>query len=128
MEEKLIRILIADDHPVVREGLSGMLARNPDFEVVGMAGDGETAVQLNFSLDPDVTLMDLQMPVLDGVGAIKAIQKERPGAHVLVLTTYDNDADIVRAVEAGATGYLLKDLPREELYRAIRAAAQHGRA
>jgi DNA-binding NarL/FixJ family response regulator len=117
-----IRILITDDHPVVREGLAGMLAEQPDFEVVGMAADGEAAVTLHRTLTPDVTLMDLQMPGLDGVGAIKAIQAQHPAAHILVLTTYA-DADILRAIEAGATGYLLKDAPREELFRAIRATA-----
>jgi DNA-binding NarL/FixJ family response regulator len=119
-----IRILIVDDHPVVREGLAGMLVGQPDFELAGMAGDGETAVQLCLSLQPDVTLMDLQMPVLDGVGAIAAIKKERPQANILVLTTYDSDADIVRAIEAGATGYLLKDTPRNDLFQAVRAAAR----
>jgi DNA-binding NarL/FixJ family response regulator len=119
-----IRILIADDHPVVREGLAGMLAGQSDFEVVGLAADGDTAVTMHHSLSPDVTLMDLRMPVLDGVGAIEAIKTRQPSANVLVLTTYDSDADIVRAVEAGATGYLLKDTPREELFRAIRAAAR----
>lgn len=119
----LIRILIADDHPVVREGLAGMLAGQPDFEVVGEAAGGDTAVALHQDLSPDVTLMDLQMPGLDGVGAIEAIKARRPKARILVLTTYDSDADILRAVEAGATGYLLKDAPREELFRAIRAAA-----
>ena len=119
-----IRILITDDHPVVREGLAGMLAGQPDFEVVGMAGDGETAVRLYESLAPDVALMDLQMPGLDGVGAIEKIKAGQPDAHILVLTTYDSDADILRAIEAGATGYLLKDTPREELFRAIRAAAK----
>lgn len=120
----LIRILITDDHPVVREGLAGMLAGQPDFEVVGMAEDGEAAVRLHASLSPNVTLMDLQMPGLDGVGAIEAIKIQQPSAHILVLTTYDSDADILRAIEAGATGYLLKDTPREELFRAIRTAAQ----
>lgn len=119
-----IRILIADDHPVVREGLAGMLAGQADFEVVGLAADGPTAVTLTLSLSPDVTLMDLRMPGLDGVGAIEAIKKVTPTAHILVLTTYDSDADIVRAIEAGATGYLLKDAPREELFRAIRAVAR----
>lgn len=119
-----IRILITDDHPVVREGLAGMLAGQPDFEVVGMAADGDTAITLHYSLSPDVTLMDLRMPGLDGVDAIEAIKAQRPSAQILVLTTYDSDADIVRAIEAGATGYLLKDTPREELFRAIRAAAK----
>jgi DNA-binding NarL/FixJ family response regulator len=120
---KLIRILIADDHPVVREGLAGMLAGQSDFEVIGMVEDGNTAVALYHELSPDVTLMDLQMPDLDGVGAIEAIKVDNPSANILVLTTYDSDTDILRAIEAGATGYLLKDTPREELFRAIRAAA-----
>lgn len=118
-----IRILIADDHPVVREGLAGMLAGQSDFEVVGVAADGDAAVTLYDDLSPDITLMDLRMPGLDGVGAIEAIKTQNPLAHILVLTTYDSDADILRAVEAGATGYLLKDTPREELFRALRAAA-----
>ena len=119
-----IRILITDDHPVVLEGLSGMLAGQSDFEVIGLAADGDTAVQLHGALAPDVTLMDLRMPGLDGVGAIKAIKAHRPSSRIIVLTTYDSDADILRAIEAGATGYLLKDAPREELFCAIRAAAR----
>jgi len=114
-----IRILITDDHPVVREGLSGMLAGQSDFEVIGLAADGNTAVKMHDSLAPDVTLMDLQMPGLDGVGAIKAIKAQQPSSRIIVLTTYNSDADILRAIEAGATGYLLKDL-----FRAIRAAAR----
>lgn len=121
---EMIRILVIDDHPVVREGISGMLAGQPDFDVVGMAADGETAVTLHESLEPDVTLMDLRMPGLDGVGAIEAIRARQPAANILVLTTYDSDADILRAIEAGATGYLLKDTPRDDLFRAIRAAAR----
>jgi DNA-binding NarL/FixJ family response regulator len=119
-----IRILITDDHPVVREGLSGMLAGQSDFEVIGLAADGDTAVKMHDSLAPDVTLMDLRMPGLDGVGAIKAIKAQQPSSRIIVLTTYNSDADILRAIEAGATGYLLKDAPREELFRAIRAAAR----
>lgn len=119
-----IRIVIADDHPVVREGLSGMLAGQPDFEVVGLAEDGDAAVKMHAAHAPDVTLMDLRMPVLDGVGAIKAINAQQPSARIIVLTTYDSDGDILRAIEAGANGYLLKDAPREELFRAIRAAAK----
>lgn len=118
-----IRILIADDHPVVREGLAGMLAGQSDFEVIGLVTDGNLAVKRHNELSPDVTLMDLQMPGLDGVGAIEAIKADNPSAHILVLTTYDSDVDILRAIEAGATGYLLKDTPREELFRAIRATA-----
>lgn len=118
-----IQILIADDHPVVREGLTGMLAGQADFEVVAAVPDGEAAIQAFKQLSPDVVLMDLRMPNVDGVGAIQAIKKNHPTAHIIVLTTYDSDADIVRAIEAGATGYLLKDTPREDLFRAIRAAA-----
>ena len=119
-----IRILIIDDHPVVREGLAGMLAGQPDFAVVGEAKDGAEAVAMDAQLQPDVLLMDLRMPGMDGVAAIEAVRAKRPSANILVLTTYDSDADIVRAIEAGATGYLLKDTPREELFRAIRATAK----
>lgn len=119
----MIRILIADDHPVVRDGLRGMLASQPDLQVVGEAEDGTAAVRLAAELAPDVIMMDLRMPVLDGAAAIRQIRAQRPGAHILVLTTYDTDADILPAIEAGATGYLLKDAPRAELFRAIRATA-----
>ena len=119
-----IRIIIIDDHPVVREGLRGMLASQPDFEVVSEAADGAAGVELIATLQPDVTLMDLRMPGLDGVGAIEAIRRRGLQARVLVLTTFDSDTDIVRAIQAGATGYLLKDTPRDELFRAIRATAQ----
>jgi DNA-binding NarL/FixJ family response regulator len=119
-----IRILIVDDHPVVRDGLKGMLAGMPEFQVVGEAADGAQAVTLTGQLAPQVVLMDLRMPVMDGVEAISRIHARQPGVYTLVLTTYDTDADILRAIEAGATGYILKDAPREELYRAIRATAQ----
>ena len=118
-----IRILIADDHPVVRSGLESMLAKQPDFEVVGEAEDGAEAVRLAKELSPDVILMDLRMPEMDGAAATGKISKDHPETRVLVLTTYDTDADILRAVEAGATGYLLKDAPREELYEAVRSTA-----
>jgi DNA-binding NarL/FixJ family response regulator len=119
-----IRVLLVDDHPVVRSGLAGLLAAEPDLEVVGEAGDGAAAVDAAAALRPDVVLMDLRMPVLDGAGATERIRATCPGTAVLVLTTYDTDGDIVRAVEAGATGYLLKDAPRAELVDAVRAAAR----
>ena len=119
-----IRLLIADDHPVVRAGLRGILDNQPDFEVVGEAADGAEAVALTGRLLPDVVLMDLRMPKMGGVEAIGRIKADHPQVHVLVLTTYDSDADILPAIETGATGYLLKDTPREELFEAIRAAAQ----
>jgi DNA-binding NarL/FixJ family response regulator len=119
-----IRLLIADDHPVVRAGLRGILDNQPDFEVVGEAAAGAEAVALTGRLLPHVVLMDLRMPKMGGVEAIGRIKADHPGVHVLVLTTYDSDADILPAIETGATGYLLKDTPREELFEAIRAAAQ----
>jgi DNA-binding NarL/FixJ family response regulator len=119
-----IRILIVDDHPVVRDGLKGMLAGLPEFEVVGEAADGAQAVEMVAQFTPQVVLMDLRMPVMDGVEAITRIHARQPRSYALVLTTYDTDSDILRAIEAGATGYILKDAPREELYRAIRATAQ----
>jgi DNA-binding NarL/FixJ family response regulator len=117
-----IRLLIVDDHPVVRDGLRGMFAGDPEYEVVGAAADGAEALGLAESLRPDVILMDLRMPGLDGVKAIRRLAARGIPARILVLTTYDTDSDVVPAIEAGATGYLLKDSSREELYRAIRAA------
>jgi DNA-binding NarL/FixJ family response regulator len=117
-----IRLLIVDDHPVVRDGLSGIFAGDPEFEVVGQAANGLEAVTKARELQPDVVLMDLRMPEMGGVEAIKQLRKGMPSVHVIVLTTYDTDNEVLSAIEAGATGYLLKDAPRDELIRAVRAA------
>jgi DNA-binding NarL/FixJ family response regulator len=119
-----LRLLVVDDHPVVRMGLVAMLSELPDLEVVAEAADGAEAVALAARLRPDVVLMDLRMPGVDGATATAQLRASEDGPAVLVLTTYDTDADIVRAVEAGATGYLLKDAPRETLADAIRRAAR----
>jgi DNA-binding NarL/FixJ family response regulator len=120
----MIKVLVVDDHPVVRGGLVGWLAAQADLDVVGEAGDGLEALALVASTHPDVVLMDLRMPRMDGVTATSRIGEQHPGVRVLVLTTYDTDADIVRAVAAGATGYLLKDAPLPLLADAVRAAAR----
>jgi len=120
----MIRILIADDHPVVRTGLQGMLAGETDLDVVGEARDGQEALDKAVLLHPDVVLMDLRMPNLDGVGATERIRSRLPATQVLILTTYDTDGDILRAIDAGAVGCLLKDAPRDDLFRAVRAAAR----
>jgi len=117
-----IRLLVVDDHPVVRDGLRGLFAGDDAFCVVGEAGDGAEAVRLAQQLDPDVVLMDLRMPGTGGVEAIRRLHDLGHPARVLVLTTYDADRDVLPAIEAGATGYLLKDAPRDELVRAVRAA------
>ncbi|WP_409332609.1 response regulator [Trujillonella humicola] len=120
----MIRVLVADDHPVVRGGLVGWLDAQPDLTVVGEAGDGLEALARVAELAPDVVLMDLRMPRMDGVTAIERLAAAHPAVRVLVLTTYDTDADITRAVAAGATGYLLKDAPLPQLADAVRAAAR----
>ena len=119
-----VKLLIVDDHPVVRDGLRGMFAGNPDFAVLGEATNGAEAVTQAERLAPDVVLMDLRMPHMDGVAAIRRMAELELPARVLVLTTYDTDSEVLPAIEAGATGYLLKDTPREELFRAVRAAAR----
>ncbi len=119
----MIRVLLVDDHPVVRSGLAGLLDAEDGIEVVGEAGDGAEGVARAAELRPDLVLMDLRMPVMDGATATAAITSAGT-SRVLVLTTYDTDTDILRAVEAGATGYLLKDTPREQLVSAVRAAAR----
>ncbi len=115
-----IGVLIADDHSVVREGLASLIRRKPDMTVVGEASNGREAVDLWKQHRPDVTLLDLRMPELDGVGAIKEIRADNENARIIVLTTFDGDEDIYRAIQAGAKGYLLKDVPREALMDSIR--------
>ena len=116
-----IGILVADDHPVVRQGLAAMIERESDMTVLGQASNGREAVELFREHRPEITLMDLRMPEMDGVAAITAIREEFPAARIIVLTTYDRDEDIFRALQAGAKGYLLKDAPQEELFAAIRS-------
>jgi DNA-binding NarL/FixJ family response regulator len=119
----LIRLLIVDDHPIVRDGLRGVFDGEPGFEVAGEAADGAQALERAAELGPDVVLMDLRMPAMGGVEAIRRLRADQPAVRVLVLTTYDTESDVLPAIEAGATGYLLKDAPREDLIRAVRAAA-----
>ncbi len=121
-----IHILIADDHPVVRDGLRAMLSTQPDFQVVGEAANGTDAAHLAVSLKPDVILLDLEMPDLDGVSVLRQIRARDPQARVIVVTAYDTDERIVQAVVAGAQGYVLKGAPREEIFRAIRVVHEGG--
>ncbi|MGW5677252.1 response regulator [Streptomyces sp. NPDC003860] len=124
MADSVISLIVVDDHPVVRDGLRGMFESSAGFAVLGEADNGVTAVELALRLDPDVVLMDLRMPGGGGVAAIAELTRRCARAKVLVLTTYDTDSDTLPAIEAGATGYLLKDAPREELFNAVRAAAE----
>ncbi|MGN9909910.1 response regulator [Phytohabitans sp. LJ34] len=124
MTDDKVRIVVVDDHAVMRAGVVALLASAPGIEVVAEAANGREAVELVERLRPDVALVDLRMPVLDGVEATTEIVSRGPGTRVLILTTYETDADIERAVEAGAIGYLLKDTTREQLVDAIRAAAR----
>ena len=119
-----IRLLIADDHPVVRDGLRGIFEASDEFEVAALAVNGRDAVDKAAVIKPDVILMDLRMPEMDGVTAIRRLAERGITTRVLVLTTFDTDSDVVPAIEAGATGYLLKDSPPEELMRGVRAAAR----
>lgn len=120
-----IRVLIADDHPVVRDGLIAMLGTQPDFVVVAEASDGREMMARAVQHAPDVVLLDLEMPGLDGVEALRLLRAQLPDARVLVFTAFDTDVRIIGAIQAGAQGYLLKSAPREELFGAIRAVA-HG--
>jgi two-component system, NarL family, response regulator LiaR len=118
------RVLITDDHGVVRQGLRMFLARDPEIEVVGEAANGREAVDMARGLEPDVVLMDLLMPVMDGISATEEIRAEMPGVEVIALTSVLEDASVTGAVRAGAIGYLLKDTDTDELGRAIKAAAE----
>ena len=124
MSEARIRVLVTDDHPVVRDGIRGMFDGEPGFEVVGEAADGARAVELARALEPDVVLMDLRMPGMNGVEAIRELTRLGLPTRVLVHTTYAGDSDVSPAIEAGATGYLLKDALPDELVRAVRLAAR----
>jgi DNA-binding NarL/FixJ family response regulator len=119
-----ITLLIVDDHPVVRDGLRGIFSGDSRFEVIGEAANGAEAITLAAAQRPDVVLMDLRMPEVDGVTAIAELARRGVPSRILVLTTYDTDSDVLPAIEAGATGYLLKDAPREELFRAVEAASR----
>ncbi len=118
-----IRVVVADDHPVVRQGIVALLEAENGIEVVGEAEDGRRAISTAVSEEPDLVLMDLRMPDVDGVAATRAIKERLPNVAVLVLTTFDTDEAIVRAVDAGASGYLLKDTPTDELVAAVKSAA-----
>jgi len=120
---KKIRVVVADDHPIVRQGVVALLEDESNVEVVADVADGRAALSAVLAENPDVVLMDLRMPEMDGVEATKAVRERRPEVAVLVLTTYDTDEAIVRAVEAGAAGYMLKDSPTEDLVDAVRRAA-----
>ena len=119
-----IRILVVDDHPIVRSGITSVLASQSDFDVVGEASNGDEAIAAAERLKPDLVLMDLRMPVRGGVDASAAIVAARPSTRIVVLTTYASDGEVLRAIEAGAVGYLLKDVPHDELFRALRAVAR----
>ncbi len=121
-----IRILVADDHPVVRDGLVAILETQPDFDVVGEASNGKEAIELSKQLEPDVLLLDLEMPEMDGVESLQALRTVRPETQVIVFTAFDTDERIVSAVQAGAQGYLLKGAPRNDIFKAIRVVSQGG--
>lgn len=119
-----IRVVLADDHPVVRNGLAAIVDQQTDMEVVGEAGDGDEAITLFTRLQPDVMVLDLRMPKRDGVAVVQQVMELNPKARLLIMTTYDGDEDIFRCLTQGAKGYLLKDAPRQEILSAIRAVSE----
>jgi DNA-binding NarL/FixJ family response regulator len=118
--DRVIRVLCADDHPLVRKGIAAILGNEPDMRLIAEAENGRQAVELFRTLHPDVTLVDLKMPILDGIGAAKLILEDFPDARIIALTSYDGDHDIYRALEAGVRGYLLKETVHSEIIGAIR--------
>lgn len=120
-QTKKIRVILADDHPVVRDGLANMVNQQADMQVVAEAGDGEEAIKLYELHQPDVMVLDLRMPKLDGVAVVQHVLEAHPKARLLIMTTYDGDEDIFRSLSQGAKGYILKDAPRQEILLAIRA-------
>ncbi len=121
-----IRILLADDHPILREVLRAVLETQPEFEVIAEAANGQEALRLALALQPDILLLDLEMPVLDGVETIRRLRQQQPHSRIIVFTAFDNDERIIHAVQAGANGYLLKEAPRDELFSAIRITMAGG--
>ena len=122
--KKMIRVVLADDHPVVRDGLAAMVNQQPDMEVLAEAGDGEEAIAFYQQYQPDVMVLDLRMPKRDGVAVVQRVMELNPKACLLIMTTYDGDEDIFRCLSQGAKGYLLKDAPRQEILSAIRAVSE----
>jgi DNA-binding NarL/FixJ family response regulator len=122
----MVRILLADDHPIVREGLHALLETQPDFEIIAECANGEEVLRVASKLQPDMILLDLEMPVMDGVETIRRLSQSPRRPRVIVFTAFDDDERIIHALQAGADGYLLKDQPRNEIFRAIRVTMEGG--
>ena len=122
----MVRILLADDHPIVREGLRALLETQPDFEVIAECANGEETVRMVTKLHPDILLLDLEMPIMDGVEAIYRLTRLPSVPRIIVFTAFDDDERIIHAIQAGANGYLLKDAPREEIFKAIHVTMSGG--